>query len=106
MVNIRLVSDHETGMPRGYAFVEYEDATTALSAIRNLNGLECNGRPVRAWMLHEIAANDTCFVGLFSPIIPVHPPTFRIGILCRAIIYKNHRSHLDRFPRSQRNSYQ
>ena len=47
MLNIRLVSDHETGMPKGFAFVEYEDAATALSAIRNLNGFECNGRPVR-----------------------------------------------------------
>lgn len=46
MVNIRLVSDHETGKPKGYAFVEYEDAATALSSIRNLNGFECNGRPV------------------------------------------------------------
>lgn len=47
VVNIRLVSDFETGKPKGYAFVEYEDAATALSSIRNLNGFECNGRPVR-----------------------------------------------------------
>lgn len=46
VVNIRLVSDFETGKPKGFAFVEYEDAATALSAIRNLNGFECNGRPV------------------------------------------------------------
>ena len=45
-MNIRLVSDFETGKPKGFAFVEYEDAATALSAIRNLNGFECNGRPV------------------------------------------------------------
>lgn len=46
MVNIRLVLDFETGKPKGFAFVEYEDAATALSAIRNLNGFECNGRQV------------------------------------------------------------
>lgn len=47
VVNIRPVSDFETGRPKGFAFVEYEDAATALSAIRNLNGYECNGRLVR-----------------------------------------------------------
>lgn len=47
VVSIRLVVDFETGRPKGFAFVEYEDAATALSAIRNLNGYECNNRPVR-----------------------------------------------------------
>lgn len=51
VVNIRLVSDFETGKPKGFAFVEYEDAATALSAIRNLNGFECNGRPVCMFLL-------------------------------------------------------
>ena len=46
-MSIRLVVDFETGRPKGFAFVEYEDAATALSAIRNLNGYECNNRPVR-----------------------------------------------------------
>ncbi|CAN0102155.1 unnamed protein product, partial [Phaeothamnion confervicola] len=47
VVNIRVVQDSETGKPKGYAFVEYEDAATSLSAIRNLNGQECNGRNLR-----------------------------------------------------------
>ncbi|KAG5181230.1 hypothetical protein JKP88DRAFT_321470, partial [Tribonema minus] len=47
VVNIRSVVDHETGKPKGYAFVEFEDSATALSAIRNLNGYECNGRQLR-----------------------------------------------------------
>ncbi|CAM9100290.1 unnamed protein product [Ectocarpus fasciculatus] len=47
IVSIRLVLDFETGKPKGFAFVEYEDAATALSAIRNLNGYECNGRLLR-----------------------------------------------------------
>ena len=34
----------ETGKPRGYCFVEYEDAATAMSAIRNLNNRDVNGR--------------------------------------------------------------
>lgn len=53
MVNIRMVSDFETGKPKGFAFVEYEDAATALSAIRNLNGFECNGRPVCALLIER-----------------------------------------------------
>ncbi|CAM9936600.1 unnamed protein product [Ectocarpus sp. 4 AP-2014] len=47
IVSIRLVLDFETGKPKGFAFVEYEDAATALSAIRNLNGYDCNGRLLR-----------------------------------------------------------
>jgi cleavage stimulation factor subunit 2 len=46
VVNVRIVTDRETGRPRGFAFVEYEDAATALSAIRNLDGHDLNGRKV------------------------------------------------------------
>lgn len=56
-MNIRLVLDFETGRPKGFAFVEYEDAATALSAIRNLNGYECNGRPVRLTKSHHSTKN-------------------------------------------------
>ena len=45
--NIRIVTDRETGRPKGYGFVEYEDAATALSAIRNLDSHELHGRKVR-----------------------------------------------------------
>lgn len=47
LVKIRMVADAETGKPRGFAFVEYEDPQAALSAIRNLNGYELNGRQIR-----------------------------------------------------------
>ena len=36
-----------TGKPRGFGFCEYEDAETAMSAVRNLAGRELNGRPLR-----------------------------------------------------------
>ncbi|KAJ8601409.1 hypothetical protein CTAYLR_005038 [Chrysophaeum taylorii] len=47
VVAVRLATHAESGKSRGYCFVEYEDAATALSAIRNLNNREINGRPLR-----------------------------------------------------------
>uniref|UniRef100_A0AAV1TXC8 RRM domain-containing protein n=1 Tax=Peronospora matthiolae TaxID=2874970 RepID=A0AAV1TXC8_9STRA len=47
VVNFRLVTDRETGKPKGYGFCEYADGATALSAMRNLNGYEINGRNLR-----------------------------------------------------------
>lgn len=44
---VRLVTDRETGKPKGYGFCEYADGATALSAMRNLNGYEVNGRNLR-----------------------------------------------------------
>mmetsp|Transcript_7036 Transcript_7036/g.21429 ORF Transcript_7036/g.21429 Transcript_7036/m.21429 type:complete len:287 (-) Transcript_7036:347-1207(-) len=45
--SFRLVYDSKTGKPRGYGFCEYEDAETARSALRNLDSVEVNGRPLR-----------------------------------------------------------
>ena len=67
MVNIRLVLDFETGKPKGFAFVEYEDAATALSAIRNLNGFECNGRPVCVLLI--LLYEKYIFLGTYVELI-------------------------------------
>ena len=53
-IYFRLVIDRETGKPKGYGFCEYKDEETALSARRNLQGYEINGRQLRV----DFAEND------------------------------------------------
>lgn len=44
--SVKMISDRETGRPRGFAFVEMDD-TAANNAISALNGKDLNGRPLR-----------------------------------------------------------
>lgn len=41
---VNLVTDRDTGQPRGFAFVEMTDAEAAQAAISHLNGAELYGR--------------------------------------------------------------
>jgi len=43
---VKLVTDRETGKPRGFGFVDMDDAS-AVSAISALNGKEVGGRSLR-----------------------------------------------------------
>jgi cleavage stimulation factor subunit 2 len=45
--NVRILQDKESGRPKGFAFIEYYDANTALAAIRRLDQTELNGRKLR-----------------------------------------------------------
>uniref|UniRef100_A0A383VJU0 RRM domain-containing protein n=1 Tax=Tetradesmus obliquus TaxID=3088 RepID=A0A383VJU0_TETOB len=45
--NLRLITDRETGRPKGFGFCEYYDKATAESAHRNLNGTDFHGRSIR-----------------------------------------------------------
>lgn len=47
IASFRLVHDKETGKAKGFGFVEYYDTETAMSAVRNLNNVDCNGRSLR-----------------------------------------------------------
>lgn len=42
----RIMTDRETGQPRGFAFVEMTDDAAAEKAIAALNGTELNGRAI------------------------------------------------------------
>jgi RNA recognition motif-containing protein len=44
--NVSVITDRETGRPRGFAFVEMSRAD-ASRAIQNLNGKDMGGRPLR-----------------------------------------------------------
>jgi cold-inducible RNA-binding protein len=41
---VNIVTDRDTGQPRGFAFVEMTDKSEAENAISQLNGAELNGR--------------------------------------------------------------
>ena len=44
VVSVALITDRETGRPRGFAFVEMTEKRDAETAISQLNGAEINGR--------------------------------------------------------------
>jgi RNA recognition motif-containing protein len=43
---VKIVTDRDTGRPRGFAFVEMADDTMAKSAIHELNGQSLGGRTI------------------------------------------------------------
>lgn len=47
MVDAKVPTDRETGRPRGFAFVEFEDDDSAQKSISLMNGKTLRGRPLR-----------------------------------------------------------
>jgi RNA recognition motif-containing protein len=45
--SVSVISDRETGRPRGFAFVEMSEATAAGDAIRALDGSTLDGRSIK-----------------------------------------------------------
>ena len=47
VASVKVITDRDTGRPRGFAFVEMEDANAAQDAIRALDGTELGGRSIK-----------------------------------------------------------
>lgn len=47
LVEVFLPTDRDTGRPRGFGFVEFENEADAQEAIRKFNGYELDGRALR-----------------------------------------------------------
>ncbi len=47
VTGVDLITDRETGRPRGFAFVEMEDAAAADAAIEAVDGSDLGGRNLR-----------------------------------------------------------
>ncbi|HEY7818336.1 MAG TPA: RNA-binding protein [Vicinamibacteria bacterium] len=45
--SVNIITDRETGRPRGFAFVEMEEASAADDAIRALDGSDLGGRTIK-----------------------------------------------------------
>ncbi len=52
-LKVRLAVDKETGRPRGFGHVDFKDAESSERALVELNGLEVNGRLLRADMAQK-----------------------------------------------------
>ncbi|MBZ0169540.1 RNA-binding protein [Candidatus Methylomirabilis lanthanidiphila] len=46
VADVKIITDRDTGRPRGFAFVEMENQSDAQAAIQTLNGREIGGRPL------------------------------------------------------------
>ena len=53
VTSVKLISDHETGRPKGFGFVELRDARQCEEAIACLDGREMGGRTIRVSEAHE-----------------------------------------------------
>lgn len=45
--SVNVITDRETGRPRGFAFVEMDEASAADAAVQALDGTELGGRSLR-----------------------------------------------------------
>jgi RNA recognition motif-containing protein len=45
--SVKVITDRDTGRPRGFAFVEMPDASAARAAIKGVDGTDLGGRPLK-----------------------------------------------------------
>ena len=51
--SVNVITDRDTGRPRGFAFVEMADETAADDAMRALDGADVGGRTLRVNEAHD-----------------------------------------------------
>ncbi|MDJ0867368.1 MAG: RNA-binding protein [Myxococcota bacterium] len=51
--SVALITDRETGRPRGFGFVEMGDESSAEAAIRAMDGSQLGGRSIRVNEAHD-----------------------------------------------------
>ena len=71
-----LPTDRTTGRPRGFAFVEFDDSSSAVAAIQKLDGYDLNGRNLRVNEAQEKSRSPRDFTGGGGP--PMGMPPRRI----------------------------
>jgi RNA recognition motif-containing protein len=88
VTGIRMVIDRETNRPKGFCFVEFSEASMALSAIRNLDGEEVNGRKMRVSFSNNSNLRD------IAGTMPEPAPTSGAGGSGQSFQSQNHTAHL------------
>jgi RNA recognition motif-containing protein len=74
VVDAKVPTDRETGRPRGFAFVEFEDDEAAQKSISLMNGKDLKGRPLR---VNEAENRPPRPAGGGAPFRPSGPPSGR-----------------------------
>jgi len=72
-VSVRILTDRETGRPRGFGFVEFSDAAQAKEAVRRFHQQLFKGRPL---VVNEARAREA---GSGSRATPFGPPARAAG---------------------------
>lgn len=58
IASVALITDRDTGRPRGFGFVEYESAQDAQKAVSTLDGIDLRGRTIHVSVARERAPRD------------------------------------------------
>ena len=58
VVSVAVIMDRETSRPRGFAFVDMENASAAQQAIAELDGKDLEGRPLRVRIAEDRKPGD------------------------------------------------
>ena len=61
--SVFLPTDRTTGRPRGFAFVEFDESSSAVAAIQKLDGYDLNGRNLRVNEAQEKSRSPRDFGG-------------------------------------------